>query len=95
MLTSIQTGTFLESLSQIVGKTSIGAVEMDLSIEEIRSVEEATTIMQGTRISETGDDSEGITLRESRKLAGNLTIGGKRSASNREQSTTDLLRADR
>ncbi len=36
MLVSFQTGMFLEPLSQIVGKVSVGSVKMDVPVEKVR-----------------------------------------------------------
>ena len=54
MLVSIQTGVFLEPLSQIVAKEVVGAVKMDLSVEKVRAIGNLDLFMERVRFGETG-----------------------------------------
>lgn len=58
MLVSIQTGMFLEPVSQIVGKDLVPTVKMDLSIEKVCLVGELNWITEIGSVSELGHARE-------------------------------------
>lgn len=65
---------FLEPDSQIVAKEVVGAVEMDLSVEKLRSNTKLTPIKQSNRISKFVPCGEGIPISERKDTASRLPV---------------------